>query len=106
MSAHNDPQEIKKEVKKYLVVFISLAVLTVVTVAVSYLHLPVHQAVILALFIATIKGGLVACYFMHLISEKTLIYVVLAFTFINVIGVMLIPIFEADKIVGTVHHVS
>jgi hypothetical protein len=33
-------------------------------------HLPVHQAVTIALIVATIKGSLVACYFMHLISGK------------------------------------
>ena len=33
-----------------------------------------------ALLVATIKGSLVACYFMHLISEKKLIYAVLALT--------------------------
>ena len=34
----------------------------------------------MALFVATIKGSLVACYFMHLISEKKLIYAVLVVT--------------------------
>jgi caa(3)-type oxidase subunit IV len=33
-----------------------------------------------ALLVATVKGGLVACYFMHLISEKKLILAVLALT--------------------------
>jgi caa(3)-type oxidase subunit IV len=37
-------------------------------------------AVTIALIVATIKGSLVACYFMHLISEKKLIYAVLALT--------------------------
>ena len=54
--------------------------LTIVTVAVSYLHLAAPMAIAVALFIATIKGSLVACYFMHLISEKKLIYAVLAMT--------------------------
>jgi caa(3)-type oxidase subunit IV len=35
-------------------------------------------AVTVALIVATIKGSLVACYFMHLISEKKLILAVLA----------------------------
>ena len=34
----------------------------------------------MAVVIATVKGSLVAGYFMHLFSEKKLIYVVLAFT--------------------------
>lgn len=57
-----------------MMVFGSLAVLTVVTVAVGYLKLPIVPAMIVALFIACIKGGLVGSYFMHLITEKKLIY--------------------------------
>ena len=48
-------------------------VLTIITVAISRVHLPVPIAVTVALLVATIKGSLVACYFMHLISEKKLI---------------------------------
>lgn len=72
--------DIKKEVKAYIVVFVALAALTVVTVTVKYLHLGIAAAIGVALFIATVKGSLVACYFMHLISEKKLIYTVLIFT--------------------------
>ena len=45
-----------------------------------------------SLFIATVKGSLVACYFMHLISEKKLIYFILIFTAVNlvVLAVLLI----------------
>ena len=67
-------------------------VLTIVTVAISYLHLPVHLAVTVALIVATIKGGLVACYFMHLISEKKLIYAVLILTVAFFIPLMTLPV--------------
>ena len=50
------------------------------TVGVSYLHLSVGAAIALALFIAAIKGSLVAAFFMHLISERKLIYAVLILT--------------------------
>lgn len=53
-------------VKRYLMVFAALMVLTVTTVAVSYLHLPIALAVLLGVFIATIKASLVAAFFMHL----------------------------------------
>ena len=78
-TAH-DHDDIKKHVRVYLIVFGSLAVLTVVTVAVAWLELPILPALILALVIATIKGGLVAGYFMHLVSEKKVIYWVLGIT--------------------------
>jgi cytochrome c oxidase subunit IV len=76
----NSPEAIRKEVRKYLIVLGALAVLTVITVAISYIHLPTPQAIALALVVATIKGALVAAFFMHLISERKLIYAVLVFT--------------------------
>ena len=84
MSGHSD--NIHQEVRGYVLVFVALAALTVVTVAVKYLHLKTQEAIIVALAIATLKGSLVACYFMHLISEKKLIYTVLLFTGIFFIG--------------------
>ena len=71
--AGHDPADIDKHVRVYIMVFVALMVLTVVTVAISRLHLSVPMAVTVALFVATVKGALVACYFMHLISEKKLI---------------------------------
>ncbi|HUP47398.1 MAG TPA: cytochrome C oxidase subunit IV family protein [Thermoanaerobaculia bacterium] len=76
----NSPEAIRKEVRKYLAVFAALAALTIITVMIARLHLPGWQAVSLALLVASIKGGLVAAVFMHLISEKKLIYAVLALT--------------------------
>ena len=66
--------DIDKHVRIYITVFVALMVLTIITVAISRIHLPVPIAVTVALLVATIKGSLVACYFMHLISEKKLIY--------------------------------
>lgn len=79
MSGHT-VEEIRKETRVYLVVFAALAVLTLVTVAVSYLKLNPALAIILALIIASVKGFLVAGYFMHLLSEKKLIFLVLGLT--------------------------
>ena len=84
-------EEIKKHVRIYISVFAALAFLTVVTVTVSYLHLPVHPAILVALAIASVKGALVACYFMHLISEKTVIFSVLAITVVFFLVLMLLP---------------
>ncbi|HSE39855.1 MAG TPA: cytochrome C oxidase subunit IV family protein [Acidobacteriota bacterium] len=70
-------EDIRKHVRVYLIVFAALAALTVITVGISYLHLPTHWAILFALLVATIKGSLVACYFMHLISERKVIYWIL-----------------------------
>lgn len=83
--------DIDRHVRVYITVFVALMVLTVVTVAVSYLDLPVPMAVAVALLVATVKGTLVACYFMHLISEKKLIYAVLLLTAAFFVVLMALP---------------
>ena len=91
MSEANGHVDIDHHVKIYMIVFAALAVLTIVTVAVSYLHVTVMLAVTIALFIAVIKGTLVACYFMHLISEKKLIYWILGLTVLFFFFALMIP---------------
>jgi len=83
--------DIDRHVRIYITVFVALMVLTIVTVAVSYLHLPVAMAVTVALLVATVKGTLVACYFMHLISEKKLIYAVLVLTAVFFAALLALP---------------
>src|SRR5688500_5676751 len=76
----HDPAEIDKHVRNYISVFVAFMLLTIFTAAISYLDLSTPMAVSLALFVAIVKGSLVACYFMHLISENKLIYAVLVLT--------------------------
>jgi cytochrome c oxidase subunit IV len=83
--------DIDRHVRVYVTVFVALMALTLITVGISYLHLPTPWAIAFALFVATIKGSLVACYFMHLISEKKLIYVVLAITVFKFIVLLSLP---------------
>jgi len=84
--------DIDRHVKVYITVFVALMVLTIVTVAISYLHLAVPLAVTVALFVATVKGTLVAAYFMHLVSEKKLIYAVLALTVVFFAALLALPV--------------
>jgi cytochrome c oxidase subunit IV len=80
MSDHKG-HDIGQEVRRYVLVFLALLVGTVVTVGAYYLHLPsVALTIAVALFIASIKAFLVAGYFMHLISEKKMIYGILVAT--------------------------
>ena len=92
MTSTHAAADIDRHVRVYITVFAALMVLTIVTVAISYLHLPVHLAVTVALLVATVKGSLVACYFMHLISEKKLIYAVLALTAAFFIALISLPL--------------
>jgi len=78
---HHTPEEIKREIRVYLYVFASLAVLTALTVWACYgLKMPVHYAIMIALAIACTKGFLVAGFFMHLLTERKLIYSILMLT--------------------------
>jgi len=96
-SDHNSPEHIRAETRVYLLVFAALGVLTAMTVGVVYLfHVPERWAIGVALAIATIKGFLVAGFFMHLMSEKRLIYSVLALTVVFFIVLILLPL-------GTMH---
>jgi cytochrome c oxidase subunit 4 len=89
-----DHTDIDRQVRTYIIIFATLMALTFVTVAISRLHLPVPAAVALALIVASIKGGLVAAYFMHLVSERKLIYWVLWFTVSCFIAVLLLPLWS------------
>jgi cytochrome c oxidase subunit 4 len=84
--------DIDRHVRIYITVFVALMVLTIVTVAISRVHFPVAIAVTMALLVATVKGSLVACYFMHLLSEKRLIHAVLALTVAFFVVLLALPV--------------
>ena len=92
--------DIDKHVRIYITVFVALMVLTIVTVAISRFHLPVPMAVTVALLVAIVKGSLVACYFMHLMSERKLIYAVLAITVIKFIALLALPVITQGNTFG------
>ena len=92
MTSDHTAADIDRHVRVYITVFVALMALTFITVAFSYLHLPLPIAITVALLVATVKGSLVACYFMHLISEKKLIYAVLALTAVFFVALLALPI--------------
>ena len=95
-------EDIQAHVRTYIKIFVALLVLTGVTVAISYLHLPVGPAVILALAVATLKGSLVAIFFMHLKGEKAWVTWSLALTAFFFMLLFALPKWtESDHIVGT-----
>ena len=91
-TSSNHAADIDRHVRVYITVFVALMVLTIITVAVSYLDLSPPMAVSVALFIAMVKGSLVAGYFMHLISEKKLIYAVLVLTAAFFVALLALPV--------------
>jgi cytochrome c oxidase subunit 4 len=79
-------------VPNYRVIFGALLGLTVVTVAVSRVHLGFYGNLALAMLVACCKGLLVAAYFMHLKFERRyLVYAVaipLFFTVVLILGLL------------------
>ena len=90
MGAHT-VEEVKKSVRTYLVIFAALAGLTLLTVAVSYLDVPTGTAIGIALLIASVKGSLVAMFFMHLLDERKAIYWILILTVFFFVVLMFVP---------------
>ncbi len=79
--------DVSKHVRGYLLVGATLLVFTGLTVFLSYVNFGSQKAnVAVAMLVATFKAGLVAYIFMHLSAEKKLIYRILIFTAIFVLG--------------------
>src|SRR6266852_8820427 len=97
MSDAAQHEDVKGHMGKYYVVFVALLCLTAITVAVSYLKLNRPLAITVALIIATVKAGLVAAVFMHLISEKKVIYAVLLLTALFFLLVLLLPVITISE---------
>lgn len=57
-------------VGRYAIVWIALLALTLLTYGLSRLHIPGGWGVVVALTIASVKGGLVALFFMHLWDQR------------------------------------
>ena len=84
------PDHFSHHVRRYLFVFYALLFGTLITVLASYIPFG-HRAINIgvALFIAGGKAFLVAGYFMHLISERKMIYGIMAFTAFFFVGLIL-----------------
>ena len=91
-AGHHD-EHFSHHIRRYLFVFWALIAGTAFTVWASYIHFGSRSInIAVALVIACTKAFLVAGYFMHLISEKKMIYAVLSFTAFFFVGLMAITI--------------
>lgn len=101
-SAHAD---ISKHVKAYVGVFAALAVLTILTVAVSRVHFSGSGNVVVALLIAAFKASLVAAIFMHLKWEKApSIWWVLAVCALFFVVLILLPVLSVGELPPQAQH--
>lgn len=86
-------EEFTQHVRRYLYVFYALIFGTLITVGASYIPFGNHAInIAVALVIACGKASLVAGFFMHLISERKLIYGLLAFTACFFLGLMFLTV--------------
>ena len=89
-------KDIAHHIVHYRNVFIYLLVGTALTVAASYIEFNVKDsiagAIFIGLLIASIKGYLVAANFMHLNSEKKMIYWILLLTLFFLVLLLFIPL--------------
>jgi cytochrome c oxidase subunit 4 len=104
MSDSHGHHDIASHVKVYILVFVALLVGTIITVLASFLDLGhVAYNIVLALFIASVKAFLVAGYFMHLMTERKMIYSILAatvFFFIGLMGLTIWAYFDYPKLLA------
>lgn len=98
-------EEVRSSVRVYLYVFAALGVLTVLTVAVSWLHLPVAGAIAVALLIAATKGSLVASFFMHLLHERRALYWILILCAVFFVALLLLPAMQTQETAGLIDQV-
>ena len=98
---HSDPAAVRKSVRLYVTIGVSLLVFTAITVMANRLHLVVPIAITVAIIIACIKGSMVASVFMHLTHEKKWIYGALLLTIVFFIFLMCIPLFTIMDTIGT-----
>jgi cytochrome c oxidase subunit IV len=94
MSDHS-ADHLSQHIRRYLFVFYALIFGTIVTVGASYIPFGNREVnIAVALFIAICKASLVACYFMHLISERKMIYFIMAFTAFFFTGLMFLTLWS------------
>jgi cytochrome c oxidase subunit 4 len=92
MTGH-EQAHLAEHVRRYLYVFYALLAGTVITVLASYIPFGNHAFnIAVALVIACCKAFLVAGFFMHLISERKMIYGLLVFTVFFFAGLMVLTI--------------
>jgi len=88
-------EEMRHHIRRYLIVGVALAVGTALTVWASLINFgSIEINIVVALVIASVKGLLVAGFFMHLVSEKKMIYAVLASTGFFFVGLFALTLWS------------
>ncbi len=96
--AHDD-HDVSKHIKGYLMIGGFLLIGTALTVWAATMHFGSDALNIgIGLLIATAKASLVALYFMHLISEKTAIYMFMSVTVFFFTGLVVLTLWASHDL--------
>ena len=100
-----DHDDIQHHIKTYIYVFMALMFCTILTVGASYVDFDIAPhvkagAIFVGLFIASVKGFLVAANFMHLNNEKKIIYWILSLAVVFFVVCLSIPVLWDSNLVG------
>ncbi len=97
-------EEMRRHIRRYVIVGVALAIGTGLTVWASLINFGSREInIVAALVIASTKGFLVAGFFMHLISEKKMIYAVLGVTAFFFSGLMYLTLCSMSH--GNIVHI-
>jgi len=91
-----DAEKLKRQLRDHLKVFLGLLAVVSLNVALTYLLSPGTTRTIVQLILATVGGGLVLVFFMHLLTERKLTLVLLGLTFF-LFGMMILLSFVARE---------
>ena len=101
MSDHNTPSHESHSIRGYLFVYFALLAGTAFTVWASFIHFGSREInIAVALVIACVKAFLVAGYFMHLISERAMLFGILLLCAFFFVVLMLLPVVTVQTTVG------
>ena len=103
---HEHPVNFQDYLRRCLYIFIAILCATSLMIWISYLpeHYTWAAKVGMILAVASANAFVVAGFLMHLISEKKMIYTILAFTVIFVIGLFALTLYAMNDFPpGTTH---
>jgi caa(3)-type oxidase subunit IV len=103
--SESHPVDFKSYVRTCTWVFVAVFLTTASMIAVSFTSLGWSAKVALILAIAIVNAFLVASYLMHLLSEKKMVYTLLAFTVFFFTGLMALTVWAMNDFpTGTMNH--
>jgi len=103
-ASEKDLQDVKRHVRQHLIIAVGLALGTLFTLWTSQTNFGSHSLnIAITLCVAAAQAFMVAGFFMHLLSEKKMIYCFLVFTAVFFVVMMAITVF-AHMDTNVVHY--